>query len=408
MQYIAMLHIIAIFVFVMEKKISKAKVACQTMFLVCGIALSSWAPMVPLTKDRLKINDADLGLLLLFLGGGAIVMMPISGILSHKFGNRKVILVSGILAAISLPLLLIMPSYLTMVFAILLFGASVGTIDVAMNSQGVIVQNKYGRPIMSSLHGLFSVGGLCGSLGLGFLIKLGLNPLTAAISVGCFLVLILTWKYKNLLSKNDEDKSEIFSKTEEVASHKKSFSWIKWSVFFLGFSCFVVFLSEGAMLDWSALFLKEARGVDSDFTGIGYATFSIAMAIMRLIGDRIVAKIEGYKVVVIGGVIAVAGITIAITTPWLITTLIGFMMLGIGAANIVPVFLSEGGKLKNVSASIAIPAISTMGYAGQLAGPALLGFIAHKLSLSAALGTVAILMTVVTVAYWLKKKLRTN
>lgn len=381
---------------------TEAKKATKYIFLVCGFALSSWAPMVPFAKERLHLNDGSLGLLLLLFGAGAISMMPLSGYLSKRYGTRIVILISGLVAAVFLPLLLLMPNPWMMGVALFIFGGGIGVIDVAMNSHGIHVQNQYGRPIMSSLHGLFSVGGLCGALGLGLLMKAGLDPLAAAISISILLIAILAWKYKSLYSKQQEgDLPE--NKAQEEHKSKTTSGWFSPRIIFLGAACFAVFLSEGAMLDWSALFLKENRGINAELAGVGYATFSIAMAAMRLLGDRIVERFSGKTVVVGGGLIAALGIFIAVATPWIPMTLFGFVLLGLGAANIVPVFFSEGGRLKGIPASVAIPVISTMGYAGQLAGPALLGFIAYHFSLTIALAFTGTLLLGVAVAYAFRK-----
>lgn len=382
--------------------IKDAKKATQYIFLVCGFALSSWAPMVPFAKERLQLNDGNLGLLLLLFGAGAISMMPLSGYLSKRYGTRVIILISGLVAAIFLPILLLMPNPWTMGAALFVFGGGIGVIDVAMNSHGIHVQNQYGRSIMSSLHGLFSVGGLCGSLGLGLLIRAGLDPLAAAISISILLIVILLWKYKSLFSKQQEGNVPE-NNTEEKNEVKTRRGWLSPGIIFLGAACFAVFLSEGAMLDWSALFLKENRGIAAELAGVGYATFSVAMAAMRLLGDRIVERFSGKTVVVGGGLLAALGIFIAVANPLVPVTLLGFVLLGVGAANIVPVFFSEGGRLKGIPASVAIPAISTMGYAGQLAGPALLGFIAYHFSLTAALTFTGILLLSVSLAYAFRK-----
>jgi MFS family permease len=384
--------------------IIQSKKATQAIFLVCGLAISSWAPMVPLAKERLGLNDAHLGYLLLMLGAGAIIMMPISGYLSQKYGTRIIILVSGLVAAISLPCLLIMPNPILMGVALFIFGSGVGTIDVAMNSHGIKVQNEYGKQIMSSLHGLFSVGGLCGSLGLGILIKFGLNPLAAAISIAVLLIVILIYNYGHLLSRSIEKSfTEVDAHSNDQVKRKPG-KVLNPSVVFLGMGCFIVFLSEGAILDWSALFLKENRNIDTEFSGLGYASFSIAMATMRLLGDSIVEKLGGKRVVIFGGMIAAIGIFLAVATPWLATSLAGFILLGIGAANIVPVFFSEGGKIKGMDSAVAITVISTMGYAGQLAGPALLGFIAFHYSLNISLNLLGILLLTVAISYLFRKE----
>ena len=395
--------------------ITRSKLATQAIFLVCGFAISSWAPMVPLAKERLGLNDANLGYLLLMLGLGAITMMPVSGFFSHKFGTRIVILVSGLVAAVLLPLLLLISTPIAMGVALFIFGAGIGTIDVAMNAQGIHVQHAYGKQIMSSLHGLFSVGGLCGSLGIGALIKIGLNPVAAAVSIAVLLVLILVYNFKSLLSKSLEQQygngetsqpvQDDLTKQGAIAQadvpKKSQFSF---AVIYLGFACFVVFLSEGAILDWSALFLRESKHIDVAFAGLGYAAFSVAMATMRLLGDKIVEKLSGRLVVTIGGLVGGLGLFLAVATPYLWTALAGFVLLGIGVANVVPVFFSEAGKIKGMASSIAITIISTMGYAGQLAGPAMLGFIAFHYSLQTALTIVAVLLGLIAISYFLRKE----
>ena len=157
------------------------------------------------------------------------------------------------------------------------------------------------------------------------------------------------------------------------------------------------------MLDWSAIFLRDIKGVAPEFSGVGYAAFSVAMAAMRLLGDGIVARLSGKKVVVYGGLLAAAGLCLAIVSPWVPGSLFGFVLLGVGAANIVPVFFSEAGRLPGIPPPISIPAITTIGYAGQLAGPALLGFIAYSFSLPIALGFSALLLVLVAVAFGVKK-----
>ncbi|NHA02416.1 MFS transporter [Mucilaginibacter sp. HC2] len=388
-----------------EVAVTKSSIATKAIFLICGLGISSWAIMVPFAKDRLSLNDGDLGLMLLLLAAGAVSMMPITGVLISRYGSRIIILISATVVAITLPLLLLMDTIVSMGLILFIFGSAIGTVDVAMNAHGVQVQNIIGKPIMSSLHGLFSVGGLLGSLGLGFLIKLGLSPVVATVAISAMLLLIVGTQYRSLLTapceKEISDKFHFEKKSDDKP--RARLQWLKGSVIYLGLMAFAVFLSEGAMLDWSAVFLKENRGVNLAFAGIGYAAFSVAMATMRLLGDNIVARLNSKKVVVYGSLTAATGLFIAVLTPWLFSALFGFILLGIGAANIVPVFFSEAGRLKNVSSTAAIAAISTFGYSGQLAGPATLGFIAHHTSLPVALGFTGFLLFAVGVSYWFRR-----
>jgi len=386
--------------------VSKARLATQLIFLVCGLGMSSWAPMVPFAKDRLALNDANLGLLLLLLGGGSMLMMPTSGWLVARLGSRLVMAVAALVMALCLPLLALLPSAAAMAVTLFLFGASIGAIDVAMNAHGVQVQNLYGRPIMSSLHGLFSVGGLLGSLGLGFLIKLGLNPVYAAISIGALMIFITLTQYNHLFPLEVEQQAinHFSAADDKPATGNQRLGWLDSRVLFLGLMCFAVFLAEGAVLDWSAIFLRDSKGIEPEFAGVGYSAFSVAMAIMRLVGDRLVARLNSKTVVVGGSLLGAVGLGIAVLSPWVAGALAGFVLLGLGAANIVPVFFSEAGRLPGVSPTVSLPAITTIGYTGMLAGPALLGFIAQQASLSIALGLLTLLLLLVALSYGLKKE----
>lgn len=386
------------------KRLARTRRATQWIFLVCGLGISSWAPMVPYAKDRLALHDAQLGVLLLFLGGGALVMMPVSGILAGRFGSRIVILCSALVIALILPLLLVLSSDIAMAAALMLFGAGIGSIDVAMNAHAVQVQNLYGRPIMSSLHGLYSVGGLLGALGLGLLIKAGLEPIPAAIGIAVLLVVIAVSQFKYLFSF-PEEKAVIarFYTPADNSTPVARYSWLRGSVLFLGLLCFAVFLAEGAVLDWSAVFLRDNKGITPEFAGAGYAAFSVAMAFVRLTGDKLVERWNNKIMVIVGSLIAALGFAITIISPGIYGVLSGYILLGVGAANIVPIFFSDAGRLPGIPPTVSIPVVTTLGYGGALAGPALLGIVAHQYSLPIAFACLVVLLVLVAVAYLFRK-----
>lgn len=373
---------------IISRELKAARSSSLLIFLVCGIALSCWAPMVPFAKTKLQLDESTLGLVLLSLGAGAILTMPFTGILIKKFGPRKVIVTASTIVSIMLPLLLLSNSAIQLAIALFIFGSAIGSVDVSMNAHAVLVQNLYGKHIMSSFHGMFSLGGLLGSIGLGFLIKFGLSPFTAAVSIGLMLLLIVISQCRNLLPDTEEDTEDSFS-----------FTLPRGRVLVLGFMCFAFFLAEGALLDWSAVFLQFNREFDPSFSGVGYAAFSLAMAIMRLTGDGIVHKLGSQKVVQYGALIAAAGYFIATAIPSPVAAIVGFVMVGLGAANVVPVFFTAAGNVPNVPASVSLPAVTTLGYTGQLAGPAAIGVIAEASSLPIALGLVGILLLIVAFTY---------
>lgn len=371
----------------------------RSIYFVCGLGLSSWAPLVPFAKERLALDEAGLGLLLLLLGTGAIIMMPISGILGQRYGNRIVIGCSALLLSLALPFLAFLDSSVLMGLSLFLFGAGVGTVDVAMNSMGVNIQNLHNRPVMSSFHGLFSLGGLFGSIGVGFLMKIGLEPLFAAICISILVMVTIGLQYNKLFDKETENATTNKNNDSETLLEEENASWWHRGVIFFGILCFIVFMVEGAVLDWSALYLRENRGIDEVWAGLGFATFSIAMALMRLLGDRMVEKYNNKVVVTGGSLIAASGLLLVITAPVLSISLLGFFILGCGAANIVPVFFNEAGKLKGIPTSIAVSAISTLGYSGMLLGPVGVGFVAQISSLAIAFAVAATLLAAVGILY---------
>jgi MFS family permease len=208
------------------------------------------------------------------------------------------------------------------------------------------------------------------------------------VSISGLLILITVTQFKYLLPHAEEAKMD-----------STNFVLPKGAVLVLGLMCFILFLAEGSLLDWSAVFLQFSRGFDPSLSGVGYAAFSVAMAVMRLTGDGLIHRLGSAKVVFYGTLLAGSGFLIAVLAPWAAAAIIGFVLVGFGAANVVPVFFSAAGSIPNVPPSIAISAVTILGYSGQLAGPALIGIIAEFTSLSLALGLVGVLLFVVALTY---------
>jgi fucose permease len=384
-------------------QLKNAKTATLAFFLFCGIALSAWAPMVPYVKHHLSLSESEMGAMLLALGAGAIVMMPLSGWLISKTGSRSIVVFGSVITAISLPAILLADTVTLTALCLFIFGAGLGGIDIAINAHGIQIQNLSARPIMSSLHGLFSIGGLFGPLLVITLFEFQLSPPSVLGIISILLLIILGTQWKFLMSAQKErEVTRTYAQKNEQEKFSK-FAWLNGRLLFLGGLCFIVFLSEGAVLDWSAIYLLDYKNSQENLAGLGYAAFSVAMAFMRLIGDRIVSKFPAKWIVVVGGLITASGFLIVITTPWFLTILIGFILVGLGAANIIPVIFSEGAHLKGVSSASALATITTLGYVGQLAGPAILGMVAELSTLSVAFASTGGLMLLVSISYLLKK-----
>lgn len=359
------------------------QVATRVAFFVVGFAVGAWAPLIPLTKARLGLDEAQLGVLLLCLGFGSIIAMPFSGGWAAKFGCRKVLLASAMGALATLPLMASGTSHLLVAVALFVFGGAIGVMDVTMNIQAVIVEKASGKAMMSGFHGLYSVGGFVGAGGVTGMLLLKLSPSFSAIVIVILAAILLAIFMRGLLT---------------YGSHEDTppFAIPKGKILLIGILCFIVFLAEGSVLDWSGVFLNTVRSLDAERAALGYAAFQVMMTIGRLTGDKIVAALGAKKILLFGGLISAFGFLLAVLVPSWLTGIVGFALVGVGAANVVPVLFTAAGNQTKIPANLAIAGVTTLGYAGILAGPAMIGFLARATSLSLAIAVVAILLLAVT------------
>ncbi|HSU04119.1 MAG TPA: MFS transporter, partial [Acetobacteraceae bacterium] len=340
---------------------------------------AAWAPLIPFVKARSGLSEAALGLLLLCFGAGSIVTMPLAGALAGRFGCRVVLVAAAAVICLILPVLATVSTPLILTAAVLVFGAAIGGIDCAANIQAVIVEKASGRPMMSGFHGLFSAGGIVAAGGISALLSVGASPLIAALCATGGVAAGLVTAAPHMLTYGGEGGGSVFVIPRGI-------------VLFIGILCFIVFLTEGAALDWSAVFLTSLRGVAPSRAGLGYAVFACTMTIGRLTGDRIVRRFGGRRVLVAGASSAAAGLALVSLVPSRVAAIAGYALVGAGCSNIVPVLYSSVGRQTATPEHVAVAAITTLGYAGILAGPAAIGFVAQATSLSVALMIVAVLL----------------
>ena len=361
------------------------QMSTRIAFFIAGFGLAAWAPLVPYAKARAGLDEATLGLLLLCLGAGSILAMPVAGILATRYGCRRVLVGGTLLICLALPLLATASSIPLLIATLFLFGAGLGAVDSTVNLQAVIVERASGRNMMSGFHGLFSVGGIAGAAGVSALLALGLSPLWAIVVVIVLILAALLKAAPHLLPYGSESSGPAFAVPHGV-------------VLFIGLLCFTVFLAEGAMLDWSAVFLTSEKSIDEAYAGLGYAAFALTMTAGRLMGDTIVKRLGARLVIVLGGLFAAAGMALATLAPSWEVALLGYALVGVGCSNIVPVLYTAVGKQTVMPEHIAVPAITTLGYAGILAGPAAIGFIAHASSLSSAFLLITAMLLAVAIS----------
>ncbi|MBL8887702.1 MAG: MFS transporter [Phycisphaerales bacterium] len=363
---------------------SGSAAATRIVFFLSGVCVAAWAPLIPFVKNRFALSDGQLGVLLLCLGIGSIAAMPLAGALTSRLGCRRVIGVSLLLAWCMLPLITVISRVDLLAAALLLFGASLGVVDVAMNIHAVLVERASGKAMMSGFHGLWSVGGIAGAGLTSLLISSGVSLLLTSVVVVTISVILLAACFKGLLQSGGE--------------HGPILAWPHGRVVVLGVCCFVLFLAEGSILEWGAVFLNTVRGVNAAHAGVGFVAFASAMTVCRLVGDRVVHAMGPARVVLFGGLCAAAGFLLLVGAPWTWASIAGFVVVGIGASNIVPVMFSAAGRQTSMPAHLALPAMTTLGYAGGLIGPPVIGFVAQWSSLSVSLGLIGVLMAVIAIA----------
>lgn len=359
------------------------RLATRLAFLVAGFGVACWAPLIPFAKERLAVDDGVLGLLLLCLGIGSVIAMLMTGMLSARYGSKPIIIGGAIGMALSLPLLAIAPTPLTLGLSLLVFGGSLGSLDVAMNIHAVEVEKAAKRPLMSGFHGLYSVGGFVGSMFATFLLSLQLGPLATTVMAALLMLVAVFAIAPRLLTAVNAGGGPLFALPRGF-------------VLLLATLTAIVFLVEGAVLDWGALYLTGAGLVGSEQGGMGYMVFSIAMTVMRLAGDRVVGRIGDRATLVWGSLIAIGGFVLVLLAPVAAIAMAGYLLVGVGLANIVPILFRRAGNQSVMPSGLAVTSVTTAGYAGVLLGPAGIGFVAKLTSLPASLWMLTALMLLVT------------
>ncbi|WP_182074170.1 MULTISPECIES: MFS transporter [unclassified Serratia (in: enterobacteria)] len=367
----------------------RRQIATRAIFFLAGLGMAAWAPLIPFVKARLGIDDGALGLLLFCLAAGSMAIMPFAGYLIAKLGCRAVLLGAGALLCIDLPLLALLDAPLLMGAALGVFGAVNGIMDVAMNSQAIIVERESGQAKMSGFHGFYSLGGIAGAGGVSLLLLAGLAPVQAIGLIALLIAILLLIVAGDLLAHGGIGERRRGGARWALAHGK---------ILFIALLCFFVFLTEGAMLDWSALFLHAERGVAKSQAGIGFTLYAVAVACGRLYGDRLIGAIGRYRTLLLGSLCAAAGVLLTVTVPLASAAFGGLMLAGLGIANIVPILFNAVGNQKQVPPGQAFPAVTLVGYLGLLTGPALIGFIANYTSLALAFGCTLLCLLLVSIS----------
>lgn len=368
-----------------QSPVVAAQRAVSAMFMLNGVAFANWATRIPAVRERLALSESALGFALLGTAVGAMFAFRAAGPLIVRFGSRAITRVSAVLLCVTLPLPALAPSYALLVTGLLLLGVTNGLMDVAMNAQAVEVERRAGRPILSAFHGMFSLGGLIGAA-TGALAAAGaLSPAANLLLVAGILAVPAVLSGRVLLPD-----APVVPPAADAPRERRSTQ-----IILLGLVAFCSSVGEGAMADWSAVYLRDDLHTSASVAAIGYAAFSLAMLIGRFSGDRLTQRLGMGRVMTAAGLVVAIGLGAALLANVPAAMMVGFACVGAGLSVVVPLVFRAGTSVPGVSPGQALATLATMSYGGFLAGPPVIGFIADRFTLRVGLAVVAALAVMI-------------
>lgn len=361
-----------------------SRLATRLAFFTAGIATSPWASLVPYVKMRQNLDEIHYASLVLCFGLGAVIGMPLTGRLAARFGVKPIILVSCVTLYLGMIGLSLESLTLPLAFLfVIMWGMSLGIIDVANNIHGAYIEERAGRHLMSSFHAWYTVGCIVAALFCALGLHLGLHSAAVSLVLAGAGLILLVYFYGKLINTHGEGAKD--EEKEEPAPERRSLlpSYLTLPVLIIGAICLIMYLTEGMIYDWSSVYLIQNGGLDITIASVGYLAFEGAVALMRFKGDAIVTAFGPLKLIVGGALLACAGmVTIALShSPYVLVA--AFFICGLALANVVPVMLSETARLAGAQQGKAISFVGTLGYSGLLLGPGILGAVATVFGLSA-------------------------
>lgn len=360
-----------------EIQLSAQRLSTRFSFFGLGFATAAWAPLIPFAQQRLHFNHADFGLLLLCGGLGAMLAMPATGKIVQRIGCRVPIGFALLLLAVLLPSLSLLSTPLMMAITLFLFGTAAGSLGVALNIQAVVVEKNSLKSLMSGFHGMASLGGLAGVLTITALLALSISSVISAFAVSLLLVIIVFLSVPYNIKAVENTLLEASSKVKKSIRQRLPQPLI----ILIGITCFIIFMTEGAAMDWSGIYLTQQYGVNAAFAGLAYTFFAIAMTTGRFTGHYLIRYFGEKKLLTFSAICATLGLVLVSIAPhwWLV--LVGYTLVGTGCSNIVPIMFSRAGRQTVMPSAVALSCVSTLAYTGILVGPALIGMIGELIGL---------------------------
>jgi len=356
------------------------RIAVGVFFFIAGLTFASWASRIPDIKMALQLNDAALGAVLFALPVGQLVSLPLSGWLISRFGSRQLIVGAALLYPLTLVLLALTPGVITLITGLFFFGLWANLVNIAMNTQAVGVEKMYGRSIMASFHGLWSLAGFTGAAMGSFFVSAGISPIIHFAVVFVLSAIMVAAAYRFTLPNGydvADGKQPLFVKPGK-------------DILLLGLIAFCCMLCEGAMADWSGVYFQKIIKA-STFTTLGYVAFTATMATGRFVGDRLVTRFGVKNILQLSGIFIATGLLIMILMPYMISAIVGCLLIGLGVSCVVPMVFALAGRSTKMSPGLALATVSSISFLGFLMGPPLIGFIAQAANLRWSFSVIALM-----------------
>lgn len=362
------------------------RIAVSSFFFLAGLSFASWASRIPNIQEKLHLNNAALGLVLLGLPTGLLISLPFAGWLVARFGSRIIVIISALVYSFTLPALGLASDKGQLLACLFVFGMGGNMLNISMNTQAVQTELFYGRTIMASYHGIWSLAGFAGAAIGSLMVSLRFAPVEHFLYINALGLLIIAFASKWLVTAdlNPNAQGPIFAKPDR-------------SLINLGLIAFCCMICEGAMFDWSGVYFEKVIRPGEGLVTSGFTAFMCTMATGRFVGDWVATTLGKKKTLQLSGMLTAAGLMLAVLLPYFLTAVIGFLFVGAGVSSVVPLIYSSAGKSKLLSPGVAIAAVSTIGYLGFLFGPPFIGFIAHVSGLRTSLALIAILGSIIAV-----------
>ncbi|MBJ7595666.1 MAG: MFS transporter [Candidatus Dormibacteraeota bacterium] len=355
------------------------RIVITLFFFADGLLLGSWASRIPAVQARAGLTNTSLGLALFASSLGALLAMPIAGRLCERIGSNRVSVAALVLAGGGLVAASSASGFVGVALGLLAFGGGFGSINVAANTQGIALEGLYGRTILSTFHAAFSIGAMAGAAGGALAARMNISP---AAHIGVLALVVAGWAV--LLGPT------LLPTERAVATPPRALLRPPRALLVLGAAAFCTLLAEGSAADWSATYLTQSLAAAAAIAGFGYATFSLAMASSRILGDRLARRLGPVTLARAGAALAACGLSVALVAGWTPLALAGFGAMGAGLGVVVPVLFRAAGSAPGISTSVGVAAVSSVGWLGFLAGPPAIGLLAGVVGLRAALGIVVL------------------